>query len=232
MTARAERVGDKSAEAVGAEQAMRAASPKRKRDAVLSRENILQAAMEEFSLHGYDGARIDAIVKRAGVSKNLAYHYFGGKEDLFLHVMERMYARMRAHHEDLRIKDLPPIEGMSRLVRHTFAHFRDHPEVISLLNSENLHKATHIRGSETILNLYSTLTQVIQGLLDRGAKEGVFRPHVDPMDLYVSISGVGYFYLSNQHTLGAIFQRDLMTPERLRAREDHIVDIILGYLRP
>jgi TetR/AcrR family transcriptional regulator len=206
-------------------------TPKRKRDAGLSRESILQAAMEEFSAHGFDGARIDAIVKRAGVSKNLAYHYFGGKEDLFLHVMERMYARMRAHHEDLRIKDLPPIEGMSRLVRHTFAHFRDHPEVISLLNSENLHKAAHIKGSRPIAALYSTLTQVIRDLLDRGVKEGVFRPNIDPMDLYISISGVGYFYLSNQHTLGSIFQRDLVAPERLKVREEHLVEVILGYLR-
>jgi TetR/AcrR family transcriptional regulator len=206
--------------------------PKRKRDAALSREILLNAAMEEFSAHGFDGARIDAIVKRAGVSRNLAYHYFGGKEDLFLHVMERMYTRMRAHHADLRIKGLSPVDGMSQLIRHTFAHFRDHPEVISLLNSENLHRAVHIKGSSLIAELYTTLTEVLRDVLERGAKEGVFRDGVNSMDLYISISGLGYFYLSNQHTLGSIFQNDLMTPERLKAREDHVVDVILGYLRP
>jgi TetR/AcrR family transcriptional regulator len=145
--------------------------------------------------------------------------------------MERIYARMRAHHEDLRIKDLPPIEGMSRLVRHTSAHFRDHLEVISLLNSKNLHKVAHIRGARPIVALYSTVTQVIRDLLDRGAKEGVFRPNVDPMDLYISILGVVYSYLPNQHTLGSIFQRNLVAPKRLKVHEEHLVEVILGYRR-
>jgi len=205
---------------------------KQKRNAALSRENILAAAMVEFAEHGYDGARIDAVVKRAKVSKNLAYHYFGGKEDLFLQVMERMYSRMREHHEDLEIQGMSPIEGMSQLVRHTFAHFLAYPEVISLLNSENLHKAVHIRKSDRIAELYYPLTRVIGGLLDRGVAEGVFRKGVDPMQLYITISGVGYFYLSNSHTLGTIFGTDLMADKLLKAREQHIIDVVLGYLRP
>jgi len=203
-----------------------------KRDPAGSREKILQAALEEFAEFGFDGARMDGIVKRAGVSKNLAYHYFGGKESLFLEVMEQMYVRMRAHHADLEIRHMSPIEGMSQLVRHTFAHFVEHPEVISLLNSENLHNAIHIRGSRKISELYSMLTEVIESLLERGVEAKVFRTNVDPMDLYISISALGYFYLSNQHTLGAIFHKDLTDPERLKAREDHIVEVILGYLKP
>jgi len=204
----------------------------RKRNPETSQARILEAAEQEFAEHGYEGARIDKIVKRAGVSKNLAYHYFGGKEDLFLVVMERMYERMREHHADLQIQGLPPIEGMERLIRHTFEHFLEFPEVISLLNSENLCKAEHVRNSEKLPRLYSTLTNVIKELLGRGERAGVFRKGVDPQELYITIAALGYFYLSNQHTLGAIFQTNLANPERVEARADHIVSVVLGFLRP
>lgn len=192
----------------------------------------MAAAEQEFAEHGYEGARIDKIVRRAGVSKNLAYHYFGGKEDLFLIVLERMYERMRDHHADLQIKGSTPIEGMEQLVRHTFQHFVEYPQVISLLNSENLHKAEHVKNSGKLPKLYSTLSGVIKDLLRRGEEAGVFRKGVDPQELYITISSLGYFYLSNRHTLGAIYQTDLSDPARIEARADHIVSVVLGYLRP
>lgn len=205
---------------------------KKKRDPEFSRESILEAATQEFSERGYDGARMESIVGRAKVSKNLAYHYFGGKDELFLRVMERMYAKMRAHHSDLQIQGMAPIDGMRQLVIHTFEHFCQYPEVISLLNSENLYKAVHIKGETNIAELYFPLLQIIQNLLKRGSEDGVFREDVDPMHLYITISGLGYFYLSNQHTLGTIFRTDLATELQIEERKGHIVDVVLGFLRP
>jgi Tetracyclin repressor-like, C-terminal domain len=69
-------------------------------------------------------------------------------------------------------------------------------------------------------------------LLARGAKEGVFRTGVDPVDLYISIAGLGFFYMSNRHTLSTIFGQNLSTPERLSARGEHIVEVVLAYLKP
>ena len=62
------------------------------------------------------------------------------------------------------------------------------------------------------------------GLLD-GAEHGV-----DPVQLYVSIAGLSYFYLSNSYTLSAIFGRDLLTPKGKSERLSHMVDMVLGYL--
>ena len=208
------------------------ATGSRKRRPEISKARILEAAEQEFAEYGYEGARVDKIVQRAGVSKNLVYHYFNGKDTLFLIVLERMYERMRAHHADLQVSGLPPVEGMERIIRHTFQHFVEYPEVISLLNSENLTKAQHVRNSKKLPRLYTTLSGVIGDLLKRGEAEGVFREGVDPQELYITISALGYFYLSNQHTLGAIYQTDLSKPERIAARADHIVEVVLGYLRP
>ena len=55
---------------------------------------------------------------------------------------------------------------------------------------------------------------------------------VDPIEFYISIASLGYFNLSNAHTLSTAFFRDLMRPAALRRRRLHMRDVILGYLRP
>jgi TetR/AcrR family transcriptional regulator len=59
----------------------------------------------------------------------------------------------------------------------------------------------------------------------------VFRKGVDPVQLYISIAGEGYFYLSNRYTLSQIFGRDLMAARALNARSRHITDMIVQALR-
>jgi AcrR family transcriptional regulator len=61
----------------------------RKRDAERSRERILDAALVEFGEHGYAGARIGAIARRAGVNQQLISYYFDGKEGLYRALSER-----------------------------------------------------------------------------------------------------------------------------------------------
>jgi AcrR family transcriptional regulator len=201
------------------------------RDPERTRARILEAATDEFSLRGLAGARVDAIARRAGANKRMLYHYFGNKERLFLAVMEHTYAHIRTREEALHLDDLPPAQAMRRLVRFTFRYFVGNPHFIALLNSENLHRARHIRRSPRVKAINSPLIAALGRVLRRGRAGGLFRAGVDPLQLYLSIAGVCYFYFSNIHTLSTIFDRDLLAARALSARERHVVEVILGYLR-
>jgi TetR/AcrR family transcriptional regulator len=207
------------------------APDRRSRNAEQTRALLLEVASSEFAEKGFAGARVDAIVEKCGVSKNLIYHYFESKELLFVEVMEQAYARMRARQNEWSFVDLDPEEAIAKLTRLTFEHFRDDPDIIRLLNSENLHKAKHIGMSKRIPELYNPLISMINTILMRGQKAKRFREGVDPVDLYITISGISYFYLSNRYTLSYVLSEDLMAPDRLERREQHMVDVILGYLR-
>jgi hypothetical protein len=76
----------------------------------------------------------------------------------------------------------------------------------------------------------SPVIQTLGDILERGRKDGVFRGGVDAVQLYISIAGLAYFYLSNNHTLSAIFGRDLMSRKAHAERRSHICDVILGYV--
>jgi len=116
-------------------------------------------------------------------------------------------------------------------VRFTWAYFLAHPEFLSLLGTENLNRAAYLKRSKRIRELHSPLVGMISSLLERGARERVFRAGVDPVELYITIAALGFFYLSNRHTLSTIFGRDLSDAKSIASREQHIVDVVLGYLK-
>lgn len=205
---------------------------KRTRKPEDTRRRILEAAKAEFSDKGLAGARVDAIAARAGANKRMIYQYFGNKEDLWLITLERVYEDMRTEELMLHVGDVDPEEGMRRLVEFNFRFSAEHPELISLLNNENLHRAKHLRRSRKVPALYSPLLALIDDLLKRGVEKKVFRDGIDPMQLYITIAALGYFYLSNTHTLSTIFGRDLSTVRARSERRRHIVEVVLGYLRP
>jgi AcrR family transcriptional regulator len=202
----------------------------RSRDADRSQLAILDSARDEFAQRGLAGARVDSIAARAGLNKRLIYYYFGSKDDLFLAVLERTYADIREAEQQLHLDEVEPVEAIRRLVSFTWHYYLDHPEFITLLNSENLHRAAHLKRSERIRDMNSPLVQLLDGVLERGRREKLFRSGVDPVQLYISIAALCYFYLSNNDTLSAIFGRDLRAPKAMAQRLSHMTDLVLGYV--
>ncbi len=206
------------------------AGEERLRDADRSQNTILAAARDEFAEYGLGGARMDRIAERAGLNKRLIYYYFEDKEKLFQAVLEQAYRDIREQEAQLHLLDLEPATAVRRLIEFTWNYYLAHPEFMTLLNSANLHKARHLAESKRARELNSPLIETLAGVLERGRRDGSFRGGVDPVQLYVSIAGMAYFYLSNSYTLSAIFGRDLMAPKARSERLSHMTDVILGYL--
>jgi AcrR family transcriptional regulator len=200
--------------------------------ATSSRERILDAAVAEFSERGFAGARVDAIALRAGINKRMLYAYVGNKQALWLASLERVYVSKRQEERTLKLESLPPTEAMQILIRFNFRYHCEHPEFLAMLNNENLLRGQNLRESHQVTALYSPLLVQISEVLARGQSLGVFRQKVDPMQLYISVVGLGYFFCSNQYTLSAIFSRPLNSAAEALTREQHIVDVIMGFLRP
>lgn len=207
-----------------------AASKPRQPD--VTRRNILDAALYEFAAKGLAGARVDEIAARSGSNKRMIYEYFGNKEGLWLTVLERAYERMREEEHAIDVARMSPVDGMRYLMEFNFKFCSRNPEFIALLNAENLHKASYLKDSKKIRELYTPLLVVITDLLQRGQKEGVFRKGIDPVELYTTIAALGFFYFSNIHTLSTIFGRNLLSPKQQKTRLDHSMEVVLGFLRP
>ncbi len=199
------------------------------RDSVATRKKILDKATMEFTAKGFDAARVDSIAKRCKLSKYMLYHYYGSKEGLFIAVLEAMYERFRERQRDLEMIASDPPEAMRQLVAQTFSALLEQPEVIALLNSENLHKGKHVQRSSRIRKIYDPLVDTIREILRRGVERGQFRDDIDPVTLYMSLSSLAYHYISNQYTFKAAFGIDFTKEDRRAAWLRHITDMVMSY---
>jgi AcrR family transcriptional regulator len=202
----------------------------RSRDADRSQLAILASARDEFAQRGLAGARMDSIAERAGLNKRLIYYYFGSKDDLFLAVLEGTYANIRQAEQRLHLDEVEPVEAIRRLISFTWHYYLEHPEFITLLNSENLHRAEHLKRSDRIQEMNSPLVQLLDNVLERGRRDNLFRAGVDAVQLYISIASLCYFYLSNNDTLSAVFGRNLRAPKAMAQRLSHMTELVLGYV--
>jgi AcrR family transcriptional regulator len=200
------------------------------RDADRSKKLILEVAGDEFAEHGLGGARMARIAERASLDKKLIFYYFGNKERLYTEVLEEAYAKIRSAESKLRLTELEPAAAVCRLTEFTWTYYVENPQFITFLNSENLHRARHIRTLPDIQRLNSPLVSMLAAILKRGEEDGTFKKDIDPVQLYISIASLSYFYLSNNYTLSAIFGRDLLTDEAQKDRLEHIKQIVLSYV--
>jgi AcrR family transcriptional regulator len=192
---------------------------------------ILKAATEEFARWGYGGARIERISRRAGTNDRSLYYYFGSKKGLFRVVLERAYLQIAQAEYALNLDKLDPSEAIRHLVAFTWNYYLAHPELLSLLSTENLHRGEHIRRSSLATTFSSTQVTILKDILDRGAKSGAFRRNADPVSMFLTISALGFFYLGNRYTLSTYLGRDLMAPKNQAEWLKHMTDTVLAYLR-
>ena len=172
---------------------------------------------------------IDA--RRSGINKTLLYHHIGNKDRLFTAALETTYQTIRELQRDFVARQMDPETGVRQLVHLLMSIWVEHPEYGKLLASENFHGGKHVKQSKLIGEMYQQLVDALNDLLQKGAEQGLFRPGIDAIDLYISISSLSAYYVAHQHTLNAIFKIDVMNPRRLQQRENHIVDMILRYVR-
>ncbi|MCA3441160.1 MAG: TetR family transcriptional regulator [Rhodobacter sp.] len=215
-----------SAEKVAADKAAAATKP-RTRDAEATKARILDAAKREFAKNGLGGARVDVIAEKARANKRMIYHYFESKEGLFQTILENAYVDIRIAEQKMNLDHLAPKEALERLVRFTWDYYLKNPEFITLVNSENLHRAKHLKKSEVVKVYSRKFVSMVATILDRGVSAGVFRPGVDPVQLNITIAAIGYYYLTNRFTGSIVFERDLMAKEALEERLRFNIDTIL-----
>lgn len=201
------------------------------RDPEGTKAAILAAATSEFAEHGFGGARVDAIADRARINKRMLYHYWGDKEALYLAVLEKTYADIRSAEVALDLTHRAPEAALRELVLFTWHYFLEHPEFLSLLGTENLLKAKFLSTSQTIKAVNSPIIAALEDVIGRGQKAKLFRERIDPLDTYLTIASLCFFYLSNRWTLTRVFGRDLMKPAEIERWGNHIVDVILAHAR-
>ena len=147
---------------------------------------------------------MEAIAERAGVNKKLIYYYFDGKDELFLAVLEQTYADIREAERELHLEAAEPLQAIAE---PGGLHLAPLPRAPGVPRPAQQREHASRRPPEALARgsaqMNSPLIEVLAEVLERGEQSGELRGGIDPMQLYISIAGLAYFYLSNKHTLSA-----------------------------
>ena len=199
----------------------------REQGAQATRDSILRAATRVFAKHGYEGGSVEKISSAAKSYDRMIYYYFGSKEGLLIEVLEHIYRRMNEAESRLALDVDQPVDALRAVIRFVLGYYRKHPEFITLLNTENLHKGRHIAKSLRAREYSSPAVAVIGRILESGAARGLFRRDLQARDVYLLIAATGYFYMSNRHTLSAFLGENMAAPEATAHWETFVTDTVL-----
>jgi AcrR family transcriptional regulator len=191
------------------------------RDPGRTRRRILRAARRVFARHGLDGARVDAIADDAGSNKRMIYYYFTDKDGLFLAVLESIYGELSEAAETLAL-DAPPLDALEAYVDFMWGYYLKNPEVVAILNNENLHGAPHLKQSPLALVAERPLVARLDALLAEGAAAGTFRNGLDAVEIHITVIALVYLFIGNNATLSLYFGRDLSGGAAQAAWRAHI----------
>ena len=203
----------------------------REQAAQTTRDNILKAATKVFARYGYEGGSVEKISKAAKSFDRMIYYYFGSKEGLFIAVLEEAYRRMNDAESRLDLDTGNPLEALQSVIRFVVGYYRKHPDFVTLLNTENLHKGKHISKSMRAREYSSPAVSVIEKVLAAGVASQEFRADLRARDLYLLIASMGYFYQSNRYTLSAFLGEDIDQPEAVAHWDDFMIDTVLRTVR-
>ena len=109
-----------------------------------------------------------------------------------------------------------------------FDYCQQHQQIIALLAGENMLGAAYLKRSKRLRDMNLSLVDVIRTVLDAGVARGEIKPGIDPLQLYISMSALSYFYFSNSATLSVAFARQLSSAAERHFGGRHAVDVVIG----
>ncbi len=160
-----------------------------------SLRRILDAAAGEFADKGYDGARMEAIARRAGVNKALLYYHVGDKPALYQEVLDRVFADMAAGVTVATATAQEPATRLRRLITTIGGHIGRHNHFAPIMMREIAGGATRLSDDnrKAMLSIVRTLNDI----LHEGQARKLFRPS-DALITHILIIGSMMFYSAGE----------------------------------
>jgi len=196
-------------------------------------DRILTAAAQEICLKGIDGARIEAIAKEAGVTKQLVYHYFKTKDQLYVAILESVAQGIRLLKDVEVYQELSPADALCKMADTIIDGFARNPSYAVLTLDQALHDGEHISDSSDFIPTFKRfIRDVLTPVLKRGVGDGVFRPDLDPDLTFWLIFNLSASCFLNEKIMSEVSGTDFRSEEGIELWRRTSTQFILNALRP
>jgi AcrR family transcriptional regulator len=208
-----------------------AAGPKAPRDPSGTIKRIIAAAREEFGANGFDGTKVEHIARRAGVSKQLVYLYFNGKDELYSEVLKVLTHDAYQGLLAVNLSGMSPEAAIRTYIEAVFDQFLADPVMAVVTLDQSLHGGAQIRLAPESKRMHDTLCQRLQIALDEGRGSGVFGAHVSTDSLEFMTTIIVSGCVASRGMFARVLGRRAPEGEDPTVYRDYAVSFILRALR-
>jgi AcrR family transcriptional regulator len=190
--------------------------------------DIQRAAKEEFAAHGFDCATVDGIARKAKVSKQLLYYYFGSKADLYTLILEEAAVETTVFKENIDLDQLRPERALKVFIDNIFLDYLHRPQIIQMTMDEAQHGFAHVGKRGSLAGVLKDAIKVLEKILVRGAEDGVFRDKVDADALFWTIYGMVTTWFCHSPMISLVSGTNLEGDLGLERWRDYSVGFVLN----
>lgn len=200
----------------------------RSRDSKATQTEILDAAVEEFALHGLHDARIETIAANTGVTKAMIYYYFKSKEGLYVAVLERGFNSYMRPLQELSLDNLSPKNALEQYVRCLLANLVKNPNWPLIMCYEALQNQGEYYKQ---IDIHS-IDEILITILERGIADNSFRS-LEPRMTANDIMGICVFYFLSREGLRHLFPgKRMLGKQMLELHTQQSIELIMAGVRP
>ena len=203
---------------------------RRKNDPAGARDAICNAAMNVFAEKGFDGAKIQEIAERAGVTKSLIHHHVGNKDALWKEVKATMFAQYFEAQRAIILSRDADLDVMRNSIQAYFQFFMENPKVIRLLVWMLMEEREN--PDAEIDDPSDGLTEFGVNRLVNAQKAGTIRDDIHPFYMLTAFFSLVEHWFMARHEYGCRFPHGL-APEMLDEEYLHaITEIMMHGIAP
>jgi TetR/AcrR family transcriptional regulator len=192
--------------------------------------DIQRAAKQEFAARGFDSTTVDGIARRAKVSKQLLYYYFGSKADLYRLVLEEAAVETITFSGATRYDDLSPAAAIGVFIDDAFSDFIKRPQIVQMTVDEAKHAFAHVSKSSPLARVLQDAIRALGKILLRGQDAGEFKNDVDPDALFWTIFAMATAWFSHNPMISLVSGEKLKGAPGMDYWQKHSEAFILNFI--
>ncbi|WP_020674878.1 TetR family transcriptional regulator C-terminal domain-containing protein [Geopsychrobacter electrodiphilus] len=204
-----------------------AKSPQKKRSSLSRKKHearILKAAEEVFAQFGFNGATIDTIAKRAGLSKQNMLYYFASKQLLYQKVLEDILGLWL---DSMALLDQPGQDPASKLesyIRKKIELSRTRPNGSKVFATEIINGASHLSAEirAKLLSRFEEDVRLVESWITAGKMD-----QIDPQHLFFMIWSTTQTYADFSAQIELILGKKKLTLPDFEDAAKFITQVIL-----
>ncbi|MGM0597190.1 MAG: TetR family transcriptional regulator [Myxococcota bacterium] len=199
---------------------------------ISTRLKCVNAAIKEFALSGKDGAKMEAIARRAGVNKAMLYYYFSSKNNLFIEslkiILEKTYLKIVKEFDLLGGDTTDYISQIKKLIDVQLRVFSEKSVYAKLFHTALANEPEITKSTLEALIAKDNALKEFEKFLDEGAQNGVFRK-IDPNQTLISIFGLTIVIFLAKPISEVLLGKNISNEDDFKQkRKDAIIDLFLN----